>query len=404
MANGITFNHPFPEQVDFFKRKLNLPTKRFDQITRSAHDHAFVVAGGQQSDFLADMRYAVDLAITQGETLEQFRKHFDDIVSRNGWAYNGSRNWRTSVIYLTNLRTSYAAGRYAQLTDPASLAARPYWRYVHSDDVLVPRPEHLAWNGLVLDARDPWWNTHYPPNGWGCMCTVQAVAADELPKSGPDESPTEPGDNTGIGKGWDYALGQSAADTANLVDLKVTAQAGRDEAIARAYTERLMADGAYQSWYDTIERQVAALASKTDGMDAGDAVNFLRNKKNIPDQGSWPVAVLTTDAQGWFGLDSSARTVNFSTDTAIKQIYKRGDDFKADDYKLLQEIMDSAELVTQDRELHAVYFHRAGKVYEAVLKVTQDKKSVYLQTFFQSSQRASEKAKEKGRVLRDLEK
>ena len=66
--------------------------------------------------------------------------------------------------------------------------------------------------------------------------------------------------------------------------------------------------------------------------------------------------------------------------------------------------MDSAELVTQDRELHAVYFHRAGKVYEAVLKVTQDKKSVYLQTFFQSSQKAFEKAKEKGRVLRDLEK
>ena len=404
MANGITFNHPFPEQADFFRRKLNLPTEKFDEITRAAHDHAFVVAGGQESDFLADMRYAVDLAINKGETLEQFRKHFDDIVSRNGWDYNGSRNWRTSVIYLTNLRTSYAAGRYAQLTDPASLAARPYWRYVHSDDVLVPRQEHLAWNGLVLDARDPWWNTHYPPNGWGCMCTVQAVAADELGKSGPDESPTEPGDNTGIGKGWDYAPGQSAADTANLVDLKVTAQAGRDEAIARAYTERLMVDGAYQSWYDRIERQVTALAPKTDGMTEREAINFLRDKKNIPDQGAWPIAVLGGDSQDWFGVDSTVRTVNFSTDTAVKQIFKRGADFNAGQYRLLQEIMDKAELVTQDRDLHAIYFHRGDKIYEAVLKVTEDKTAVYLQTFFETNVRNFQKAKEKGRVLRGLSK
>ena len=31
-----------------------------------------------------------------------------------GWA-NGGRNWRTRVIFETNLRTSYAAGRWQQL-------------------------------------------------------------------------------------------------------------------------------------------------------------------------------------------------------------------------------------------------------------------------------------------------
>ena len=400
MANGITFNHPFPEQVDFFRRKLNLPTEKFDEITRSAHDHAFVVAGGQESDFLADMRYAVDLAITKGETLDQFRKNFDSIVSQHGWDYNGSRNWRTSVIYLTNLRTSYAAGRYAQLTDAASLAARPYWRYVHSDDVLVPRPEHLAWDGLVIDARDPWWETHYPPNGWGCMCTVQAVAADELPKSGPDESPTEPGDNTGIGKGWDYAPGQAAADTARTVNAKITSQAGKDEAIARAYTERLLGDEGYGSWYDSIERQVDALRPQLKGMKESEAVSFLRDKKNIADHGSWPVAVLSAESQGWLGVEPTVRTVQFSTDTAVKQILKRGDVFLGDDYKLVQQIIDEATLVSQEKALHIVYYRVGETIYSAVLKVTADSKQIFLQSVFKVNQSRFDAAKKKGRVLR----
>jgi uncharacterized protein with gpF-like domain len=43
---------------------------------------------------------------------------------------------------------------------------------------------------LILRADDPWWKTHYPPNGWGCQCTVHAVSLQELRdkygKDGPD--------------------------------------------------------------------------------------------------------------------------------------------------------------------------------------------------------------------------
>jgi hypothetical protein len=38
------------------------------------------------------------------------------------------------------------------------------------------RKEHLAWDGLVLPKDDPWWNSHYPPNGWGCKCWAMAVS------------------------------------------------------------------------------------------------------------------------------------------------------------------------------------------------------------------------------------
>ncbi len=181
---------PFKEQIAYFRRKGNALTDDWTQLFGAAHDHAFVVAGANRADLLADLRAAVDRAIAEGATLQQFRKDFDAIVARYGWDYQGGRNWRSRVIYETNLRTSYAAGRYAQLQRLKKV--RPYWQYVHSDAVMHPRPQHLAWNGLVLRADDPWWKAHYPPNGWGCQCTVHALddfGLQRLGKSGPDTAP-----------------------------------------------------------------------------------------------------------------------------------------------------------------------------------------------------------------------
>lgn len=219
---------PFDEAVRFFRRrlKLSLPTAGWTDLWQDAHDHAFVVAGAMRDDLLADLGQAVDKAISQGTTLEQFRKDFDRIVQQHGWVYKGGRNWRTRVIYETNMRTSYQAGRYRQLKRGTRL--HPYWRYKHSDAVEHPRPQHEAWDGLVLRHDDPFWDTHYPPNGWGCKCRVFGVSERQLKKMGKDEPDKAPpveleerlvGKNspfprvvkvpTGIDPGWGYAPGRS---------------------------------------------------------------------------------------------------------------------------------------------------------------------------------------------------
>lgn len=181
---------PFREQIAFFRRKLSLPSEDWTQLWQQGHDHAFVVAGAHSEALVADLRSAVDQVIAGGATLRDFRADFDRVVAEHGWSYKGGRGWRTRVIYETNLRTSYAAGRYRQLQ--AVSEARPYWLYRHSDAVTTPRPQHLAWDGLVLAADDPWWQTHYPPNGWGCKCRVLALSARDLARMGkdaPDEAP-----------------------------------------------------------------------------------------------------------------------------------------------------------------------------------------------------------------------
>ena len=178
---------PFAEQIDFFRSKLDLTTQSWTDIWQEQHDRAFVVAGAAHADLVADLRGAVDKAIADGTTLATFRGDFDAIVAKHGWSHNGGRDRRTRVIYETNLRTSYAAGRYQQMKDIAE--RRPYWRYRHSAASEYPRPEHVAWDGIVLRHDDPWWDTHYGPNGWGCKCFVEAINQrdlERLGKSGPD--------------------------------------------------------------------------------------------------------------------------------------------------------------------------------------------------------------------------
>lgn len=208
---------PFREQIEFFRRKLKLPTSGWTDIYTHEHDWAFVVAGANRDALLEDFHKAVSRAIEDGATLADFRKDFDAIVKRHGWDYNGGRNWRSRIIYETNLRTSYAAGRWEQLQRLKSV--RPYWQYVHSDAVQHPRPLHQSWDGLVLHADDPWWHTYFPPNGWGCQCTVHALNERDLQKlgkTGPDTAPEIRWETKVIGKR--SALGPRVVQTPEGID------------------------------------------------------------------------------------------------------------------------------------------------------------------------------------------
>jgi hypothetical protein len=214
----------FQEALEYLRQKTELPTRQWTDLVRSEHDRAFVVSGATKMDLLADLKGAVQAAIEDGETLEGFRDRFDDIVAKRGWDFRGGRNWRTRVIYETNLRTAHAAGRNERMTDPDVLEQRPFWQYLHTG-ALNPRERHkYVWDGMVLRHDDPWWEDHDPPNGWGCGCIKVSLSKEEMEAEGLEvsESPevktyewTNP--NTGevedIPKGidpaWNYSPGES---------------------------------------------------------------------------------------------------------------------------------------------------------------------------------------------------
>ncbi|RTY72302.1 MULTISPECIES: PBECR2 nuclease fold domain-containing protein [Pseudomonas fluorescens group] len=218
---------PFKEQIDYFRGKVDLPTRAWTDVYAAEHDYAFVVAGAAKRDLLADLRGAVEKSIASGTTLEQFRKDFDQVVGKHGWQYQGERGWRTNVIWETNLRQSYNAGREAQMADPELRKRRPYAVYRHGDSA-HPRPMHLSWNGITLPLDDPWWATHTPQNGWGCKCKKFMLSARDVERQGLTIGPAPVtewedrviGQNSpdgprtvrvpkGIDPGFEYAPGQS---------------------------------------------------------------------------------------------------------------------------------------------------------------------------------------------------
>ena len=221
------FGRPFAQQVAAFRiRLVQLQgTANWKDVWQSEHDRAFMVAGAMKAELLADFAVAIDKAITKGTTLEEFRRDFAKAVEDHNWhGWTGEetekgRAWRTRVIYKTNMATSYAAGRHAQLT----AAEFAFWVYFHGGS-REPRIQHLGWNGLILPADHPFWATHFPPNGWGCSCHVSGARsmagairlggnpALSLP-DGWDAIDPRTGSPVGVGKGWAYAPGESVGRT-----------------------------------------------------------------------------------------------------------------------------------------------------------------------------------------------
>ena len=191
-----TFGLPPDDAIRWFREKGYALNFDWRDMWAEEHARAFTVAKAAQLDLLADIRDAVDKALASGGTLRQFSKDLAPLLVTKGWW--GQRSMvdpktgierevqlgsprRLKTIYETNLRQAMAAGRWERIERTAN--ARPYLRYVAIDDGRT-RKEHLAWRDTVLPWDHTWWQTHYPPNGWGCRCKVQQLSERDLDRYG----------------------------------------------------------------------------------------------------------------------------------------------------------------------------------------------------------------------------
>lgn len=86
---------------------------------------------------------------------------------------------RLTLIYDTNVRQAYAAGMWDNVQ--RSKGVLPYVRYITKRDERV-RASHAAWDNVTLPADDPFWQTHWPPNGWRCRCRVNNMSQRDYDK------------------------------------------------------------------------------------------------------------------------------------------------------------------------------------------------------------------------------
>ncbi len=167
------------EAQEFWKDKVQMRPKDFKALADEAKVKAFAVSGIAKGDQLNTVFTALQRAIDDGISFDQFKKECGDIFERRGWT--GKRAWRVDNIFRTNVQTAYNVGRYKQLNEDVDVL--PYWMYSAVNDSRT-RPEHLAMNGRVWPANHPTWDTWYPPNGYRCRCSVIAVTETQVKNRG----------------------------------------------------------------------------------------------------------------------------------------------------------------------------------------------------------------------------
>ncbi|HEY2070702.1 MAG TPA: phage minor head protein [Rhizomicrobium sp.] len=201
MADLVFRNIAPTDAIDAFGQRLASPSPSYSwlDVFDQMHAQSFTVAKSAGFDILDDISSALDDALKNGTTFQDFAKQLQPILADKGWwgrgpafdPISGTLNdaqlgslRRLQTIFDTNMRVSYQAGQWAGIQ--RNISDQPYLMYDHTTSA-HPRAEHLAWDGTALPADDPWWDTHYPPNGWGCKCGVIALSKrqyDQMSASG----------------------------------------------------------------------------------------------------------------------------------------------------------------------------------------------------------------------------
>lgn len=396
------FGLKFQSQIDFFKQKVRLPSESYKDITAVQHDKAFVVAGAMKADLLQDLQTAVGKAIEDGESLGAFRKRFHATVQKRGWKdYTGSdsaagRAWRTRVIYLTNMRTSHAAGRWQQMTTPEMLQSRPYWQYRHVTRS-NPRVTHQRLDKTVLLATDSWWQINYPPNGYGCNCYVRLLSRADMNRLGLSVADTP--DIDGVApEGWQHAAGSTWRP-----DLDKYAYT-----VAKAIVADQMAGGVFTRWIGRMSNQRDEVI-KSEGYNDLSTLDKNRLLRQADTGERYAVAVINSGQKQM--LDVDTQTIWLSEYDALKQAESRAGNkgFDASSYTKVQRVIDNASLIVRqthkptgnlsNRTLWVEGFMDGKKSrYSAVLHQTADGSEIYLKSYRLDSTKDAA-IKKRGEVL-----
>jgi SPP1 gp7 family putative phage head morphogenesis protein len=169
------------EALKFLARKKVLETEEWTDIKSGEHSHVFTVAHSAGAGVIYDIFGLMKKAEGEGKSINNFGKELRGIMDEMGWYGRSDKgpndkdyiNFRIKAIYHTNMRTSYAAGKYRQQVRGSSL--RPIWQYL-SKMVGNRREDHKALHEKAFRWDDPFWNANYPPNGWGCDCSVVSLS------------------------------------------------------------------------------------------------------------------------------------------------------------------------------------------------------------------------------------
>lgn len=376
---GYAFDVGAPPEVrTYFNNKSLEPSFSWQDVEPEEHAVSFAVAKAMQVDVLEEIQGALKKAMDEGVPYEQFAKELKPRLQKMGWwgvseqadpltgevkkVRLGSPR-RLKTIYRANMRSARAAGQWDRIQ--RTKRALPYLVYLLGPSERH-RPHHQAKEGLVLPVDDPFWQSWYPPNGWGCKCHVRQITRREAEARGISESPEIPMRQvinprtgevkeipSGIDMGWEMNPGQY-----------------RQKRMAEFLAEKL----------DAADPAIARAAAR----DMATSWRLRRIHEGTA-TGSVPVAMLPQDLADAIG--ARTRVVQFSDYTAEKTRRKHGE-ATADEFVRVAELIETGQVareVSGNGTESLIIEGGRDKRWRLVLKRTRAGNEIFLSTFHRTT-------------------
>lgn len=400
MSLGIGFDVDPAEARAHFQGKGLAPSFHYSDVWGREHQRQFTVAKMLDTSLLEVVKGSLQKAMDEGQTYEDFRKHVEPILRDAGWwgaqwmedPETGKKvrvqlgsDRRLRLIFRQAMLAAYNAGREQRQREMQD--RRPFWRYESVRDDRT-RKEHLAWDGIILPASHPWWDTHYPPNGYLCRCTVTSLSEATATRLGgvsdhiPGEDERRPWKNPRTDKEVSVPWGQDPGFDHSPMD---PARVG-------------------EAWAEQMARQMdAGQADATPGrlpvqaveslLRGGAFAEFFANPSPGQDflVGAMPKAVREP-------LGATGPGVFLSGETLEKN-KRHHPEVTQDDYARLPGLLAEPALAIQDGELTAVVVRRDGEWWLAALKTTRTGARNFLTSFRRTNENDVKRMLKRGALL-----
>ncbi len=396
--------------IEWLKAK-KVSTENYRHLTPSEIAKVYTIARISDLDMLNDIKQGMIRAAENGQSFHSWKKELLNHLAAKGWLHPNGHNGkeitdpntgeifgtprRLDNIYRTNMQSAYSAAQYQSYM--GNIDNRPYWRYEAIGDERT-RAAHAAMDGLVYRYDDPFWATFYPPNGYRCRCSVTALSERDIQRE-------------------QIAVSVSGED--NLIETEKTYNRKGDTFTTRAFVapdgSRITTDRGfdynvgrmnYRPNLDNYDRALAHEFAKaemggyefkvsfnritTDQVDVKQRLNIKvvddEKKKILQSLMSrelfFTAGIFSKEVQSLLGTKKA--TVWLSDDTLIKQIEsRRGQDFNAQEYQKLPDILHYPDIIYQDKQANKVYLIKKfdDSVYLTVNKNVKSNNEWFMESF-----------------------
>jgi len=159
-------------------------------LSHDEHAQQFTVSRLARLDLLKAMQDGITKSVQGDLTRRDWMRDTKGLLKEAGWwgekevldPVSGEvvttkfDSARLKLIFDTNTRMANSAGLWERVWRNRS--THPYVRYITRGDDRV-REAHRAWANLTLPVDHPFWEQHWPPNGWRCRCRTMSMTQAE---------------------------------------------------------------------------------------------------------------------------------------------------------------------------------------------------------------------------------